>query len=195
MARLNTIQPSKLNKTERKQQTQMIMRLFSLWNLTDKEKAIALGLSTGTQTSIHKYKTGKQDLPLMRDIQDRVGHLLAIHKYLKRAYPFDKELAYQWIKTSNSDFNNLPPFNLIFNEGYLGLVKVRNYLEISEHQQDNNRHKVAAPLIPLKDLFDHIKKSESLNDLEQDIQPASDISHPHVSKHIKKLPPKKNIHN
>ena len=152
MARPNIAQLPKPNETERKQQTQMIMALFKLWNLTDKEKAIALGLSTGTQTSIHKYKTGKQNLPLLRDTQDRIGHLFAIHKYLKRAYPFDKELAYQWIKTSNSDFNNSSPFDLIFDEGYLGLVKVRNYLEISEHQQDSASHK-ASSLNPLKDLF------------------------------------------
>jgi hypothetical protein len=124
------------NETERKQQTQMIMKLFELWHLTDKEKAIALGLSTGTQTSIHKYKTGKQNVPSTRDAQDRIGHLLAIHKFLRRAYPFNKELAYQWIKTINTDFNNHTPFDLISQRGYFGLLQVRYYLEMNEHQQD-----------------------------------------------------------
>lgn len=120
---------------QRKQQTQLIMKLFELWQLTDKEKAIALGLSPGTQTSIYKYKTGKQYLPSTRDTQDRIGHLLAIHKFLRRAYPFDKELAYQWIKTPNMDFNSRTPFDLISQNGYLGLIQIRYYLEMNEHQQ------------------------------------------------------------
>lgn len=153
--------PQSTNETEREQQTRMIMTLFELWHLTDKEKAIALGLSPGTQTSIHKYKTGKQHLPLTRDAQDRIGHLLAIHKFLRRAYPFNKELAYQWIKTTNTDFNNSTPFDLISQKGYLGLIQVRYYLEMNEHQQDGaGDHAVYSS--PLLGLFDAPFKSTPL---------------------------------
>jgi hypothetical protein len=128
-----TYHPHTPTTKEHLQQTQLIMKLFQLWNLTYKQQAIALGLSPNTQTSIHKYKNGKQALPLFRDIQDRVGHLLAIHKYLRRAYPFNKELAYQWISTPNKDFTQQSPFTVIANEGYLGLVKIRNYLALHQH--------------------------------------------------------------
>lgn len=121
-----------LSTTERKQQTRMIMQLFDHWNLTYKQQAIALGLSPNTGTSISKYKNGEQYLPLLRDIQDRIGHLLAIHKYLRRAYPFNKELAYRWITTPNADFNHQCPFDVIDREGYMGLVSIRNYLKLSQ---------------------------------------------------------------
>jgi hypothetical protein len=126
-------EPLSLSETERQQQTDMIMKLFDLWGLTYKQQAIALGLSPNTETSIYRYKNGKQYLPLFRDMQDRVGHLLAIHKYLRRAYPFNKELAYRWVTTPNADFSNQPPFDAISQDGYMGLIKVRNYLELNQH--------------------------------------------------------------
>lgn len=120
-------QPS-LSEKQRKQQTEMIMRLFEHWQLTNRECAILLGLSPKTGTSINKYETGKSSLPKYRDIQDRVNHLLAIHRYLRRAYPYNDELAYRWIKTPNADFQHHSPFEVIANEGFSGLLRIRNYL-------------------------------------------------------------------
>lgn len=120
-----------LTTMERAHQTQMIMKLFQLWNLTTKQQAIALGLSPNTGTSIDNYKKGKF-LPLYRDIQDRIGHLLAIHKNLRQIYPYNKELAYQWITTPNADFDNQSPFDVIAVEGYMGLVSIRTYLELNQ---------------------------------------------------------------
>ena len=126
-------EPYHLTDKNRADQTKMIMKLFGLWGLSNKEMALTLGLSPNTETSIHRYKNNKQYLPLYRDIQDRVGHLLAIHKYLRRVYGLHQELVYQWIKTPNADFNAQSPIQVICREGYLGLVKVRSYLEA--HQQ------------------------------------------------------------
>lgn len=123
--------PERLEKDERKYQTELIMKLFENWDLTIRQQAIALGLSPDTGTSIHNYKNGKHYLPLSRDIQDRIGHLLAVHKYLRRAYPFNKMLVYRWISTPNSDFNQQTPFDVIEQQGLLGLVEIRNYLEQS----------------------------------------------------------------
>jgi hypothetical protein len=122
-----------LTQLERKQQTQMIMQLFKHWQLTAKQQAVALGLSPNTETSIYNYKNGNNFLPLYRDLQDRLGHYFAIHQYLRRAYPFNKELVYRWILTPNADFNLRTPFDVIQQEGYMGLVKIRSYLEF--HQQ------------------------------------------------------------
>jgi len=125
-------QPVSLSEKERRTQTQMLMKLFGHWRLTYSQQAILLGLSPKTETSIHRYKNLKAYLPMYRDIQDRIGHLFAIHKYLRRIYPMNKALAYRWITTANEDFNNLSPFNVICKEGYLGLIKVRQYLEIGQ---------------------------------------------------------------
>ena len=117
-----------LSEKQRQQQTEMIMRLFEHWQLTNRECATLLGLSTNTGTSINNYKTGNSFLPQYRDIQDRVGHILAIHRYLRRAYPYNDELAYLWIKTPNADFQQHSPIEVIDNEGFSGLFRIRNYL-------------------------------------------------------------------
>lgn len=118
-----------LTEEQRQQQTQMIMQLFEHWQLTNAECAILLGLSPNTATSINNYNTGKSSLPKYRDIQDRVGHLFAIHRYLKQAYPFNEDLAYRWIKSPNADFQGFTPLQIINKEGFEGLLRVRYYLE------------------------------------------------------------------
>jgi hypothetical protein len=120
-----------LTEVERRQQTQLIMKLFEHWKLTFKQQAILLGTSPNTETSIYNYKNNKSYLSTSRDTQDRVSYLLAIHKYLRRAYPFNKELAYAWINTKNADFNYLSPLEVIANEGFMGLVRIKMYLELN----------------------------------------------------------------
>ena len=129
--RIVNYEQNSLSEKERAHQTQMIMKLFQFWHLTNKQQAIVLGLSPNTGTSIDNYKKGGY-LPQYRDIQDRVGHLFAIHKYLRRVYPLNKELAYRWMTTPNADFNNQSPFDVICQEGYMGVVRIRNYLEFNE---------------------------------------------------------------
>lgn len=125
-------EPPDMSELERRQQTELIMNLFAKWNLTYKQQAIVLGLSPKTDTGIHRYKTGKQFLPQYRDIQDRISYLLAIHKLLRRAYAFNIELAYQWILAPNEDFNNKCPYDIICAKGYLGLVEIKEYLELNQ---------------------------------------------------------------
>ena len=125
-------EPPEMSDVERRQQTELIMNLFAKWKLTYKQQAIVLGLSPKTETGIHRYKTGKQYLPQYRDIQDRISYLLAIHKLLRRAYPYNKELAYQWVLTPNEDFNHKCPYALVCENGYLGLVQIKEYLELNQ---------------------------------------------------------------
>lgn len=120
-----------LLEEERIAQTKLIMRLFELWQLSTAEQAICLGLSPNTQTNIHKYKNGKAYLPLHRDTQDRIRFLLTIHKYLRKLFPRNNELAYQWIKISNKYFNNFAPLDIIIRDGLLGLDMIAKYLEAS----------------------------------------------------------------
>ncbi len=131
MSRAVFYEPPILTMSQRDYQTELIMNLFKLWGLTDKEKAIALGLSPNTPSSIQAYKSGEKNLPIYRDIQDRITLLLAIHKNLRAAYPANKQLAYKWITTRNLDFSNMTPFEIIAREGFWGLHEIKKYLEIS----------------------------------------------------------------
>ena len=118
-----------LSQKERSVQTKMLMRLFELWKMTYKKQSILLGLSAKTDSTIHRYKTGKTCLPLARDIQDRAKHFFAIHRYLKQIYSINPSLAYRWMNTRNKDFHSLSPYDVIKQQGYSGVVAVRDYLE------------------------------------------------------------------
>jgi hypothetical protein len=120
-----------LSRKERQQQTQLIMKLFELWKLTTKQQAILIGTSPNTETGIYNYKNNKNYLPINRDTQDRIRLLLTIHQHLRKAYPFNKELAYQWMTTRNMDFAHLSPVDVIAEEGIMGLVRIKRYLELN----------------------------------------------------------------
>jgi hypothetical protein len=118
-----------LSEQERASQTKMLMRLFELWSLTPAQQAICLGLSTKTRTNIAKYKSGLSHLPLYRDTQERIKTLFIIHKYLKKLFPRNETVAYQWIHLPNRYFQNLTPLDIITRDGLIGLDVVRKYLE------------------------------------------------------------------
>lgn len=109
--------------------TRMVMRLFEHWKLTYEQQAVLLSLSANTHSTIARYKRSAASFSQDRDTQDRIGHLLAIHKYLRQLFPLNKELAYEWPTTPNHYFSGRSPVDVITAEGFLGLVKVRRYLE------------------------------------------------------------------
>lgn len=109
--------------------TQMIMQLFEHWELTYEQQTMLLSLSANTHSTIARYKKGAAYLAQDRDTQDRIGHLLAIHKCLRTLFPLNKELAYAWPTTPNRYFEGKTPIEVISKEGFLGLLKVRQYLE------------------------------------------------------------------
>lgn len=113
----------------RKEFTMLIMRLFDLWRLTPDQKALLLGHSPKTRSTILNYKNGSHPIANNRDLIDRIGHLLAIHKALRILLPENKDLAYQWPTTKNKFFENKTPVEVISDEGFEGLLKVRAYIE------------------------------------------------------------------
>ena len=115
--------------TERRNLAEMITRLFDLWHLKLSEQASLLGLSEQTRNTICGYKGGKKPIAKNRDLIDRIGHFLGIHKALRTLLPKNKELAYQWPTTKNKAFNNRTPVEVVLEEGFEGLLQVRYYLE------------------------------------------------------------------
>lgn len=109
--------------------TKMIMRLFEHWQLTYEQQAILLGLSTNTRSSINRYKKGTSHIRLNQDTYDRITFFLSIHKSLRALFPMNLDLAYKWIKEPNLHFDHKAPIQIIAEEGFLGLVKVHDYLE------------------------------------------------------------------
>ncbi|MEQ1601388.1 MAG: MbcA/ParS/Xre antitoxin family protein [Methylophilaceae bacterium] len=108
--------------------TPMLLKLFELWNLSGEEKLAALGLSTDNRAALTRYKKGEA-ISSSRDMLDRAGNLLAIHKNLRLLFPNNPDLAYAWMKTRNRALHGNTPIGTIVDMGFPGLLYVRSYLD------------------------------------------------------------------
>lgn len=106
----------------------MIVKLFDLWQLTNEDQALLLGLSTRGRTTLSRYRNGKP-LADNQDLLDRAGHLLGIHKSLRLIFPHNKDLAYRWISMPNQRFDNKSPLEIMKERRFEGLLAIRRYLD------------------------------------------------------------------
>ena len=110
----------------------MVTQLLEHWQLPATEQAILLGLSTGSRTTLARYRNG-EPLADNRDLLERVGHLLGIHKSLRMLFPHDLDLAYRWITQPNR-LLGARPVDLVIQHGFEGLLAVRRYLDFQRGQ-------------------------------------------------------------
>ena len=75
-----------------------------------------------------RYRKG-EPLGASRDLLERAGHVLAIHKNLRLIFPQDRDLAYAWMTRRNRAFDGRTPVEVIREWGFTGLLMVRAYLD------------------------------------------------------------------
>jgi hypothetical protein len=105
----------------------MVTRLLEHWQLTAAEQAAVLGLSAGSRSTLARYRGG-EPLADSRDLLDRTGHLLGIHKSLRILFPNDRDLAYRWMTVHNRHLG-ARPVDMIVRHGFEGLLSIRRYLD------------------------------------------------------------------
>ncbi|MBS4095688.1 MAG: DUF2384 domain-containing protein [Sulfuricella sp.] len=108
----------------------MVIRLFEHWKLGSEDQLAMLGLSTGNRGALSRYRKGEPLAP-SRDLLERAGHLLAIHKNLRLIFPQDRDLAYAWMTRRNRAFEGRTPVEAIREWGFAGMLMVRAYLDRS----------------------------------------------------------------
>lgn len=111
----------------RERLARMVTRLFELWLLSTTEQAALLGLSADNRSTLARYRKG-DPLADSRDLLDRAGHLLGIHKSLRILFPQDRDLAYRWMTTANRRLG-ARPVDVVIQRGFEGLLAVRRYLD------------------------------------------------------------------
>jgi hypothetical protein len=105
----------------------MVARLLEHWGLSAVEQAEVVGLSAGSRSTLGRYRGG-EPLADNRDLLDRAGHLLGIHKSLRLLFPHDRDLAYRWMTQPNLRLG-ARPVDVIRERGFEGLLAVRRYLD------------------------------------------------------------------
>jgi Protein of unknown function (DUF2384) len=111
----------------RRRLTRLVLALFDRWELSTAEQAALLGLSPDNRATIARYRRG-EPFGESRDLIERAGHLLGIHKSLRILFPHDRDLAYRWVKASNRRLG-APPLEIMIARGFEGVLAVRRYLD------------------------------------------------------------------
>ena len=106
----------------------MVTRAFEHWNLGTEEQLAMLGLATNNRSALVRYRRG-EPLAANRDLLERAGHVLAIHKNLRLVFPQDRDLAYAWMTQRNKAFEGRTPVDVIKEWGFAGMLTVRAYLD------------------------------------------------------------------
>ena len=117
----------------RKALAKMVMQLFRLWKISTADQLNLLGLSGNSRAMLSKYTRGEA-VPSTRDMQDRVGWLLSVHKALRLLYPRNEEMLYSWVNRRNEAFDNLAPLAVMKEQGIIGIARVSRYLDFYRGQ-------------------------------------------------------------
>lgn len=120
-------------KSDRIELAKMTMKLFEHWQLSTEDQLSLLGLSTSNRAALTRYRKGAP-LASNRDLIERVGILLGIHKSLRLLFPRNRDLVYAWMSTPNRSFEGLTPVEVIKQWGFAGLLMVRAYLDKARGQ-------------------------------------------------------------
>ena len=99
-----------------------------MWELPTSDQLNLLGLSETSRSLLSRYRKG-EPLSAGRDVLDRVGWLMAIHKALRLLYPHNPNLLYSWVKRRNAAFGNLTPLEIMRDDGLIGIARVARYLD------------------------------------------------------------------
>jgi hypothetical protein len=111
----------------------MALKLFRHWKLGTADQLNLLGLSETSRATLSRYARGEA-LPSTRDMQDRLGWLLSIHKGLRLLYPRDEEMRYSWVSRRNAAFDNRMPLEVMKEQGIIGIARVSRYLDFYRGQ-------------------------------------------------------------
>lgn len=113
----------------RRKLSKLITRLFDLWGISSQDQLNLLGLSATSRAMLSRYRKG-EPLSTSRDVLDRAGWLLSIHKSLRLLYPANEKLRYSWVSLPNRAFDNFTPLSLMLEQGIIGIAKVSRYLDL-----------------------------------------------------------------
>jgi hypothetical protein len=94
----------------------MVMKLFTLWQISAADQAILLNSSLST---LRRYRKGGCYVD-DKDMIERAGYLLSIHKYLRSLYPYNKDIVYCWVSAQNQAIDGQTPLE-VMKKGVMGL--------------------------------------------------------------------------
>jgi hypothetical protein len=119
---------------ERRELAKVIGALFERWQLDAEAQTNLLGLSPSSRKLLPRYRRGEAALPAGRDVRDRVGYLLGIHKGLRLLFPRNEALRFDWVHRRNAMLEGRTPLDVMTGEGLIGIARVARLIDFQRGQ-------------------------------------------------------------
>ncbi len=113
----------------RRDLARVVAALFERWQLDSQDQLQLLGLSPTSRKLLPEYRAGTRALPAQRDILDRAGYLLAIHKGLRFLFPEDEALRYSWVRRRHAVLDHATPLEVMRRDGLLGIARIARLID------------------------------------------------------------------
>ncbi len=121
---------SEMTEEERIQLTQGVLCMLDEWGISGKDQLLVLGLSDAPAREIRQLRENRP-LPDNPEVMQRVEHLISIADALRTTYPFSQRMGKLWMNKPNRKFRQRTPAATMVEDGIVGLISVRSYLDCS----------------------------------------------------------------
>jgi uncharacterized protein (DUF2384 family) len=121
---------STMSEEDRLELTRGILNMLDEWQIDPKDQLALLGLENVPAREVNRLRDSRP-LPDEPDVMQRVEHLISIADALRTTYPFSKRMGRLWMHKPNRKFRQRTPVATMVEDGIVGLVSVRSYLDCS----------------------------------------------------------------
>ena len=121
---------TKMSLEERQELTRGILGMLDEWGFSSADQLILLGLENAPAREVRQLRDNRP-LPDDPDVMARVEHLISIADALRTTYPFSRRMGKLWMNKPNRKFRQRTPAATMVEDGIVGLISVRSYLDCS----------------------------------------------------------------
>jgi len=119
-----------MSEEDRLELTRGILNMLDEWEIGAKDQLLLLGMTDVPAREVQRLRESRP-LPDEPEIMQRVEHLISIADALRTTYPFSKRMGKLWMHKPNRKFRQRTPVATMVEDGIVGLISVRSYLDCS----------------------------------------------------------------
>jgi hypothetical protein len=119
-----------MSEEERLELTRGILNMLDDWGIEAKDQLVLLGISGVPSREVNRMRDSRP-LPDEPEVMQRVEHLICIADALRTTYPFSRRMGRLWMHKPNRKFRQRSPVSTMVEDGMVGIISVRSYLDCS----------------------------------------------------------------
>ena len=119
-----------MSEEERLELTRGILNMLDDWEIEAKDQLVLLGLKDVPSREVKRLGSNRS-LPDEPEVMQRVEHLICIADALRTTYPFSQRMGRLWMHKPNRKFRQRSPVTTMVEDGMVGIISVRSYLDCS----------------------------------------------------------------